>query len=229
MNRPFPNIELQTTGVMLNKTKTVLDEYSNKEKTIYPNLIFLKELGVTTISLSVSNIFDDKRNLEIIDVPAKLHFNLQELIIRIKEHGFNVRLSLNMIRDYDFKTPQAILSRCKELGANQVTFRKLYNSSNTSYSQTRWVLENRCLDETIEKIQLYIQGRTIFGYELFKPQGVYLYSLPFGGKVYSVHGMSAVIDDDCMSKNSNETLKYIILRENSKLYCRWDDEASLIF
>ena len=41
--------------------------------------------------------------------------------------------------------------------------------------------------------------------------------------------MSTVIDDDCMSKDNNEALKYIVLRENGKLYCRWGDEGSLIF
>ena len=41
--------------------------------------------------------------------------------------------------------------------------------------------------------------------------------------------MSVVIDNDCISKENNESLKYVILRENGKLYCRWDDKGSLIF
>ncbi len=49
--------------------------------------------------------------------------------------------------------------------------------------------------------------------------------------VYSVEGMSTVIDSDCMNskESNNDTLKYIILREDGKLYCRWDDIGSLIF
>jgi hypothetical protein len=32
-----------------------------------------------------------------------------------------------------------------------------------------------------------------------------------------------------MATETSDTLKYIILRENGKLYARWDDEGSLIF
>jgi hypothetical protein len=32
-----------------------------------------------------------------------------------------------------------------------------------------------------------------------------------------------------VSKNADEILKYLILRENGKLYTQWDDEGSLIF
>jgi hypothetical protein len=46
---------------------------------------------------------------------------------------------------------------------------------------------------------------------------------------YSIWGMSTVIDDNCMNKNELKKLKYVILRENGKLYCQWDDEGSLIF
>lgn len=229
MNHPFPNIELQTTGVMLNKVETIANEKTGKEESIYPNLIFLKQLGVTTISLSVSNVFKYKRNLEIIDVPKKYHFILSELITRIKEYGFNVRLSLNMISDYDSVTPQTIFAKCKELGADQITFRKLYYTKDLSFSQNKWVMEHRCLDEVISNIENYIKGKKAFGHYFSVPRGTYLHTLPFGGKVYSVSGMSVVIDDDCMSKHVNDTLKYVILRENGKLYSRWDDEGSLIF
>jgi hypothetical protein len=61
------------------------------------------------------------------------------------------------------------------------------------------------------------------------PSGTFLYKLPFGASVYSIDGMSVVTDDDCMSKENNENLKYVILRENGKLYSQWDNEGSLIF
>jgi len=41
--------------------------------------------------------------------------------------------------------------------------------------------------------------------------------------------MSTVVDDDCMSKETTKALKYVILRENGKLYSQWDDKGSLIF
>jgi len=41
--------------------------------------------------------------------------------------------------------------------------------------------------------------------------------------------MSVVVDDDCMSTADKEDIKYLILRENCKLYTKWDDGGSLLF
>jgi len=219
MNYPFPNVEIQTTGVLMTND----------------NIKLLKELGVNTISLSVSNIFNDERNMEVIGVPQLLKFRLGDLITELKKHDFNIRLSLNMIRDYDEVSPKEIIKKAKELGADQITFRQLYHNGDNTFEQTKWVMKNACLPETITNIKLYIEGKRIslfnhrIEFSLFKGKGTYLYALPFGGKVYSIDEMSTVIDDDCMSKNSKDALKYVILRENEKLYCRWDDMGSLLF
>jgi len=92
-------------------------------------------------------------------------------------------------------------------------------------------------DKTMKDITEYFEGEPFTlesesSYEIKLRKvghGKFLYRLPFGGKVYSINGMSTVIDDDCMSKENNESLKYVILRENGKLYNRWDDLGSLIF
>lgn len=49
--------------------------------------------------------------------------------------------------------------------------------------------------------------------------------LPFGDR-YSVHGISTVIDVDCMKKERPQPGRYLILRENCRLYTRWDDQGS---
>lgn len=220
LDHPFPNVEFQTTGVLL---------------TAADNIDHLKKLGVNTISLSVSDVYDDV-NTEIIGIPASLRFNLKELCQRIKHEGFNLRLSLNMTKYYDDATPLDLINRCKNLGADQITFRKLYSADDDS-EQTRWVKENACV-KILDDVKSYIQGipmeiTNVGGFKLPKPgspaHGNLLYKLPFGASVYSINGMSTVIDDDCMSKENDAALKYVILRENGKLYARWDDEGSLIF
>ena len=66
--------------------------------------------------------------------------------------------------------------------------------------------------------------------EYILDEGSPLYRLPFGAMLYSVKGMSIVLDDDCMSKAEyKDALKYYVLRENCKLYTRWDDDGSLVF
>ena len=202
MNHPFPNVELQTTGVLLDD----LD-----------NLRLLNYLGVNTISLSVSDIFDDTNNMKIIGVPKKAQFGLKERIQLLKKEGFNIRLSLNMTSSFDGKSPEQILEKSRDLGANQLTFRRLYTSGKNS-PEDRWVEENSCDPELIDNLDLYI-----------KEKGNMLYELPYGSIAYSINGMSTVVDLDCMNKENNQSLKYIILREDGKLYCQWDDDGSLIF
>jgi len=228
---PFPNVELQTTGVML-MDYTHYQPHINDEMGTYHNVDLLRMLGVNTISLSVSDIFNSKNNWKIIGAHKKYWVPLDVLCKFIKDQGFNLRLSLNMTYVYDDQYPEDILMRCKELGADQITFRKLYGGGYDN-PESVWVDENACNDKIIERINEYIAGEKDeefqSGYSYHNGEGTPLYKLPFGPTVYSIEGMSVAIDDDCMSKQSIDKLKYVILRENGKLYCQWDDEGSLIF
>jgi len=215
LNHPFPNVELQTSGVMLADSHEGFQH--NLLISIYDNINILKELGVNTINLSVSNVFSSEINAEIIGIPEKLKFDLDKRCFFIKTNGFNLRLSLSMTDDYDNVLPENILQRAKDLGANQVTFRKLYHGEDDS-EQTKWVNEHACDPSVLFKINEYMSIN-----------GVQRYRLPFGAMVYSIMGMSVVVDDNCMNKNVTDKLKYAILRENGKLYSSWDDEGSIIF
>jgi len=67
----------------------------------YPNIALLKELGVNTIALSVSDL--GKENWDIIGAPEKLRVDLNHLCKFIKDQGFNLRLSLNLTNKFDNK------------------------------------------------------------------------------------------------------------------------------
>jgi hypothetical protein len=230
---PFPNVEIQTTGVMLNEKIKLFDGTTSDLEEAYPNVELLKYLGVNTISLSVSDIFNYDNNWDIIGAPNKLRVDLDYLCSFIKEQGFNLRLSLNMTNVYDRKTIVEILIRCKSLGADQITFRKLYSEGEDT-PEAKWVKENSCKDKVITDIEHYIAGVPHHNNrgEQWREggKGKKGYKLPFGAWVYSIMGMSVAIDDDCMAKEeASENLKYVILRENGKLYWSWDDEGSLLF
>lgn len=208
---PFKCIEMQTTGVLLDlKYLRWLREY----------------VGVTTISLSI-NSFNSDINCYIIGVPSGLEFNLNKLTSDIKSLGFTLRLSLNMnmefyypdssdrVMDFGF---DRLITECINLNADQVTLRKLYVSSSTT-SQGKWVESNRLPDS---KFTQYYESLVYFGTKL----GI----LEYGQTKYDYQGLSIVVDDDCMAKNtSKESYKYLILREDNKLYSQWDSKASLIF
>ena len=90
------------------------------------------------------------------------------------------------------------------------------SNNNYSYEISEWINQNRI---EICDIFKYIQS-----------YGRKLEMLTYGKVRYSICGMSVVVDDDCMSTNSDiDAIRYLILRENNKLYTKWDDEGSLLF
>lgn len=200
MKNPFERIEMQTTGVMLDK------EY----------LRFLRNhVGVNTISLSVSS-FNDSDNMKIIGVSQNHYFSLYELCAEIKNYDFNLRLSLNMSSYYNQYSSEQLLRLCKEnYLADQITFRMLYTSDNTT-EQDVWINNHKY--EKSEELKDYI-----------RQHGTGLEILPYGYTKYNINDMSIVLDDDCMSKELKQDLKYYILRPDCKLYSKWDTKSSLIF
>ena len=208
MRNPFDWIEMQTTGALLDQNY----------------LRFLRNhVGVNVISLSVSS-FDNERNMEIIGCPDGVEINLPERCREIKRYDFTLRLSLNLSKSFGRYGPQMIFRKCKELGADQVTLRVLYADSSET-EQGRWVKENAMPTQWVQQIAEYVM-------ENGNPLG----RLPYGALKMSLHGLSVVLDDDCMGKrdctadgNTEENYKYLILRPDCKLYSAWDDPASLIF
>ncbi len=90
--------------------------------------------------------------------------------------------------------------------------------SGTDSEQDRWLNENKMKDSRIDDFSKWI-----------KENGRPLAILEFGAIKYDIHGMSVILDDDCMSEEVKDSYKYLILRPDCKLYSKWDTKASLIF
>jgi len=204
LSSPFQWIELQTSGATLT---------GDHGKWL---LGFLYNIGVSTISLSVANIFNSESNAEIMGTLPKLRFNLSDLCGEIKAHGFNLRLCLNMSNVYNDISPDMIFTAAEVLGADQLTFRELFATDKSS-EQATWI-EQHAYKPTAGSIHHYVVRN-----------GRELEVLPFGAVRYSVRGISTVVDADCMSVKPKPVLRYLIVRENGKLYTKWDDEGSLLF
>jgi molybdenum cofactor biosynthesis enzyme MoaA len=205
MNRnlesPFKWVELQTSGVGL---LDAIEEYGDWFA------------DISTISLSVVDIFSSSNNAAVMEMPAGRWVEVDFVIARLKKLGFNVRLSINLTNLYNDVSVSQIFRRLIELEVDQVTFRKLYKSGEGT-KQDKWIDKNTD-GFTVDRIALYIKDH---GHELER--------LPFGAMKYSLEGISTVVDDDCMSKEIKNVLKYMIIREDGKLYTKWDDKGSLIF
>jgi hypothetical protein len=220
LDQPFRWIELQTSGVFLTK--------KSEENGGDINLRWLRNtIRVKTISLSLFNLFDSKLNQEYSRPKTpKAFVDIDKTCEAIRKYDFTLRLSLNMVDYYNEIEPVDIFTRAKRLGANQITFRALYDSSASIELQTpkekeisQWIKQHRANPEVIEKLNEYI-----------RKNGKKLERLPFGAYRYSVHGMSCVVDEDCMSVSEDkDVLKYLILRPDCHLYSKWDDGGSRLF
>jgi sulfatase maturation enzyme AslB (radical SAM superfamily) len=197
ISKTFRWIEIQTSGVTLDDEK----------------LRYLRNtVGVSTISLSLSSL-NNSMNQEYNGTPESLKIDIPKICADIKKYDFNLRLSLNMTDAFAFD----IFEKSKELGANQITIRILYNSGKNT-EQDKWIEEHRAKDILINAIQKYIVEK-----------GRELETLSFGATRYSVNGISVVVDNDCMSTEVKKTLRYAVLRPDCKLYSKWDDSGSIIF
>ena len=207
---PFLNIEMQTTGAFID----------------HNYLIFLKNIGLTTLAVSTFNIFNDTINQDIIHCPTRT-LDLDFLCDDATMEGLNIRICINVTdkvaASSGVKTPAkvvaAILDRCVELHANQVTFRKMW--SNPGTPEADWIKEN--CTEYSDDILAHVSS-------VVKNNGKLINKLPYGAERYDYHGLSIVIDTDSMAKDeSNTATKYYIIREDGKMYSSWDSPASLVF
>lgn len=113
-------------------------------------------VGVSVLSLSLSS-FDDEKNAEIVGMPKSMKVNIEEVCEIAKEYDFTLRLSLNMSKQMIMSVTEssrysnimpAIFLKVKELGADQVTFRKFYTDGNNE--QSNWIRNNAVSDNFLK-------------------------------------------------------------------------------
>ncbi len=207
LEKPFRNIEMQTTGVLLDENY----------------LRFLRNhVKVSTISLSISSLNNEK-NAEYNGTNKNLIVDIEKLCKLIKKYDFNLRVSINLTDEFNYflnnysKIGGLFDILYINLGADQVTFRKLYVSNNKTI-QDKWIEEHKLNYEAYEHLQFYL-----------KNNGKKIGTLETGTIKYQIGEMSVVLDEDCMSQDLKDAYKYLILRPDCKLYSLWNTKASLIF
>ena len=196
----FFNIAIQTTG-------SGLDENDIED---------LAANGLTTLALSV-NSFNNNRNWEITHTPPKFQtIELEGLYRAAKKCHLNVRLCVNLTSEFNDYSARDIFEYACRNDIDQLTFRKIYAEGDSK--QAQWIRNHEFAQENFAAIQRYVIDN-----------GTPILRLPYGFTQYDVHGVSTVIDDNCMAKDNISDIKYLILRPNGHLYTRWDMRGSLVF
>lgn len=200
MAKPFYNISIQTTGSGL----TPIDIQA------------LASAGVTTLALSL-NSFNDLENWDITHTPMnKRIMTTKQLIEEAKYHNMVVRICINLTDAFLGYSPDYYFDWANKENVDQITFRKIYKNGNGD--EAKWVEAHEFPENKFQDICDYVRSH-----------GEPIARLPYKFIQYSLNGISTVVDDNCMSKDSIEDMKYAILRPNGHLYSRWDDKGSIIF
>ncbi|MBD3407790.1 MAG: radical SAM protein [Candidatus Lokiarchaeota archaeon] len=194
INRVAPeltHVEIQTSGVGVDDEK--LDS--------------LYEAGIRVISLSVPALHEEDI-LRIMKVPSKKNYRPLELVSKIREKGFVLRLSIAMtdwFDDYDLEYVMALL--VKDWKPDQASFKKLYGADEIATKNYDNLLEDFKKVTRYRKLEL----------------------LALGAWKYDADGIGIVWNDDCMVADEGEEPRYLILQPDGRLYTRWDTKGSVIF
>ena len=119
MERPFRNIEMQTTGSLIDESM----------------LRFLRNhIGVNTIALSLFSM-DNAVNQQYKGNPPN-SVDIKDFCGKVKKYDFNLRLCLTDA--FDTFNAETLFKNCNDLGADQATLRKLYDADDGG-GQSVWV------------------------------------------------------------------------------------------
>lgn len=194
----YNDFEIQTSGVWL------------KQK----HLDLLKSIWIKLISISLSNIFDNKLNAFYNQTKQWYEINIDKICAGLIENWFKLRLSLNMTNSYNNILTDKIIQRAMDLWANQLTFRRLYPGDNNSEDYKN-ILNNSVKQSKEREIIQYLHDNCNEKYMINQSE-----------KLYYKGNLSILYITDCMAQNSD---RYRILKPDCKLYKSWEQDAKPIY
>ena len=209
MGSPFTNIEMQTTGMLLEDN----DNY----------LRFLRNfVGVNTMAISVNaeRIDWNYTLLGHVEADEPKILLLHRLCGALKNYDFNIRICINLNSSFNGYSASDICSwASKDLRADQITFRRLYlDTAVKDTPQAKWIADHQPNAALLTDLDNYLAHQSVIG------------KTPYGSLIYKGGNCAIVYDRDCMGKNpESDVKKYLILRPNCKLYSQWDSSTSLVF
>ena len=203
----FPLIELQTNGLLF-----------TSERWDASRLPYWHQAGLTTIALSVVS-HDDKHNRDIY-TPNRDYPPLIETIQLLKGTGFNVRLTVTMVKGV-FDNRRAIsemISFARNNDVDQLTVRPVAMpdvSANPEVAE--WTKDHLLTDQQIKEVVNYVELN-----------GTHLMTLPHGATVYDVNGQNVCLTDCLTIKPDSDDLRQLIFYPDGKIAYDWRYEGARI-
>lgn len=218
----IPFKELQTNGILiekgLSKTQIYIPSIINSKIVEVDTLKEWYDLGLTTICLSIVSHESDKNHL-IYQPSQKEYMNVENVIDKIHNAGFMVRLSCMMLKGYIDSTKELkkLIAFCKEKNVKQLTIRPINAPSNVDNEVSHWVNKNTIETKTVIEIQRFLDS-----------EGVFILELAHGGRTYDIDGQN-VCYATCMTTNkSTDDIRQIIFFPNGTLSYDWKYHGAVL-
>jgi len=205
----FPFIELQTNGITIGNKKITDDD-----------LKYWYNRGLTTISISMVH-YKKYINKTVYQPILKDEdcMNLDEVVERINNFGFTVRLSCIMLDGCISSTNElsSLIDYCKTHKVKQLTIRPMTAPENTVNKVTEWIKEHHLTAKQVEDIDKYL-----------KAYGNQVLELPHGAIVYDVDGQN-VCWTNCLTTNkTSEDIRQIIYFPDGSISYDWKYTGSVL-
>jgi len=202
--------EMQTNGLRFHDEKFQKEGWLEK----------WRKNNLRTISLSVVDI-EDKVNNEFY-CPGKEYPPLESTIEMLHDNGYNVRLSITMIKG-KVDSPEDIervVQYCKDNGVEQLSIRPMRKPPGETFDPdvARYVEENEITKEQEENIVRYVQKHRNPRYER---------KLVHGARVYEFRGQNLCLTD-CLTIDPDEGARQLIFYTNGTLTDDWVSPAAVI-
>lgn len=208
----FPMIELQTNGILLDKSYTTIK-----------NLGYFKDwfdYGLTTIAISIVHYLD-KKNKEL----CGYDYNLKRLIQRMHSEGFSVRLSCLLIKGYidsiydkSLSDITSLIQFARECNVEQLTLRTLEKPKQTvDCKVSQWIDKH---------ILTYDEMLTIK--QFFEKNATKLLELVHGATVYDYQGQNVCMTHALTHTPDPDEIRQLIYFPDGHLRYDWQYRGAIL-
>lgn len=203
----FPLIELQTNAL-------VFGEFEKYKK-------YLKkwhELGLNTIAISIVH-YKKEKNKEIF-TPDSNYINLEEVIKKLHNLGYSVRLSCIMMKNYtdNIEEIKKLAEFCKENNVEQLTIRSIRTPEKSEDRKVyNWTKKHILAKKQLDNIYTFIEKNA-----------KKLMTFSYGAVVYDLNGQN-ICSSDCLTiKPETDELRQLIFFPDGHLRYDWQYKGAIL-
>ena len=206
----FPLIEMQTNGIRI------------AEEENFPSyLASWYRLGMTTVAISIVH-YEPEKNRGVYVPYRESYIDLPELIKKLHDSGFSVRLSCVLAGGY-IDSPELLQNLLDFASSNKVEQLTVTPVNKPDEDRSRneeawtWTSKHHLPKDNLERMVLYV-----------KSNGAHLWTLVHGAEVYDVGGQNLCLNNCLTTQPHSDKVRNLIFYPDGHLRTYWQYPGSII-